>query len=94
VNDDTPADEAIYLEFDDALELYGAIIGGTRRQAAGRLNSPPGSKGALGRPRTYAAYEDADLPLQSTVLAHVIAESQTFIGTPTCACPSAVPVVA
>jgi len=34
---------------------------------------------ALGRPRNYALYEDADLALQAAALAHGIAESQTFI---------------
>jgi death-on-curing protein len=33
----------------------------------------------LARPRSYADYEDADLPLQAAVLAHGIAESQTFV---------------
>jgi death-on-curing protein len=34
---------------------------------------------AIARPETYAHYQDADLALQATVLAHGIAEGQQFI---------------
>jgi death-on-curing protein len=71
--------EPIYLEFVDALELYAAIIGGTPAQAADQLRDQGALEGALARPRSYAAYEDADLALQAAVLAHGIAESQAFI---------------
>ena len=33
----------------------------------------------MGRPLSYAHYEDADLALRTPVLAHGIAESQTFL---------------
>lgn len=69
----------VYLELADALELYAAIIGGTVTQAGDQLRNPAGLEGALERPRSYAYYEDADLALQAAVLAHGIAESQTFI---------------
>lgn len=71
--------EPVYLEFADALELYAAIVGGTTGQAADQLRDRAGLKSALGRPRNYALYEDADLALQAAALAHGIAESQTFI---------------
>ena len=71
--------EPIYLELVDALELHAAIIGGTVTQARDQLRNRAGLEGALERPRTYAHYEDADLTLQAAVLAHGIAESQTFI---------------
>lgn len=71
--------EPVYLELVDALELYAAIVGGTTRQASDQLRDQPGLEGALSRPRSYAAYEDADLALQAAVLAHGIAESQAFI---------------
>lgn len=71
--------EAVYLELADALELYAAIIGATVVQAADHLLDRPGLEGALGRPRAYAHYEDAELALQAAVLAHGIAEGQTFI---------------
>ncbi len=34
---------------------------------------------AVARPETYAHYQDADVALQATVLAHGIAEGQQFI---------------
>ena len=70
--------EPAYLDFADALELYAAVIGGTTEQAANRLRDRPGLESALGRPRNYALYEDADLALQAAALAHGIDESQTF----------------
>lgn len=73
------AGEPIYLELADTLELYAAIIGGTPAQAADQLRDQAGLEGALGRPRSHAHYEDADVALQAAVLAHGIAESQAFI---------------
>lgn len=78
--DEEAADgEPVYLELADALELYAAIIAGTVIQARDQLRDPAGLQGALGRPRAYADYENADLALQAAVLAHGIVESQTFI---------------
>lgn len=71
--------EPVYLELADALELYGAIVGGTTGQTADQLRDRAGLESALGRPRNYALYEDADLTLQAAALADGIAESQTFI---------------
>jgi death-on-curing protein len=72
-------DEPIYLDLADLLDLYGAVIGGTSQQARNQLRDQSGLEGALGRPRAYAYYQDADLALQGAVLAHGIAEGQTFI---------------
>lgn len=69
----------MYLAFVDALELYAAIIGGTVTEAGDQLRNRSGLESALARPRGYAHYEDADLALQAAVLAHGIAEGQTFI---------------
>ena len=33
-------DEFVYLDFDDALEIFAAIIGGSTQQAADQLRSP------------------------------------------------------
>ena len=71
--------EPVYIELADALELYAAISGGTTGQAADQLRDQPGLESALGRPRNYAHYQEADLALQAAALAHGIAESQTFI---------------
>ncbi len=73
------AGEWVYLDVDDALALYAAIVGGTDQQAADQLRDRGGLLGALGRPLSHAQYEDADLALQAAVLAHGIAESQTFV---------------
>lgn len=72
-------DEAVYLDFGDALELYAAIVRATVEQAADQLRDRPGLESALGRPLNYARYEGADLALQAAALAHGTAESQTFI---------------
>jgi death on curing protein len=71
--------ELIYLTFEDALELYAAIIDGTPAQAASVLRSRSSLEGALARPTTYAHYQDADIALQAAVLAHGSAESQPFL---------------
>ncbi len=71
--------EPVYIELADALELYVAIIGGTTGQASDQLRDQAGLESALGRPRNYAHYQEGDLALQATALAHGIAESQAFI---------------
>ncbi len=71
--------EFVYLDYQDALEIFAAIIGSTAQQAADQLRSPTALEGALGRPASYAHYEQADLPLQAAVLAHGIAQAQAFI---------------
>lgn len=72
-------EEPIYLELEDALGLFAAIIDGTPRQAADHLRNQPGLEGALARPATYAHYQNADLAPQAAVLAHGIAEGQFFV---------------
>lgn len=71
--------EPVYLTSEDVLGLYGLIIGATAAEAADHLRNLDGLEGALARPATYAHYENADVALQATVLAHGIAESQLFI---------------
>ena len=77
--EETGESETVYLDLDDALELYALIIGGTTAQAGDQLRDRGGLESALGRPRNYALYQDADLALQAAALAHGIAESQTFL---------------
>lgn len=67
--------EPVYVELVDALELYASIIGGTTGQAADQLRDQAGLENALGRPRNYAHYQEADLALQAAALAHGAAES-------------------
>ena len=71
--------EPVYLTLEDALELYAAIIEGTTAQARDQLRNRGGLEGALERPALHAHYESADLALQAAVLAHGIAEGQSFI---------------
>lgn len=74
-----PPEGVVYLDVDDALEIFGAIIGGTATQAADQLRDRAALAGALARPINYAQYEHADLALQAATLAHGIAETQPFI---------------
>jgi death-on-curing protein len=71
--------EPIYLTLEDIFELYAAIIGGTTFQARDQLRNRRGLEGALARPASYAHYEDADIATQAAVLAHGIAEGQSFL---------------
>jgi hypothetical protein len=78
--DEQPGEiEPVYLTVDDVLGLHGLIIGATSAEAADHLRNRDGLESALARPATYAHYENADLALQATVLAHGIAEGQLFI---------------
>ena len=52
---------------------------GPVEQAADQLRDQAGLESALGRPRNYAHYQEADLALQAAALAHGVAESQAFI---------------
>lgn len=71
--------ELVYLTLPDVLDLYALIIGASASEAADQLRNRDGLQGALARPETYAHYEAADLALQATVLAHGVAEGQSFI---------------
>jgi death-on-curing protein len=71
--------EPIYLTLEDILELYAAITAGTTDQARDQLRHREGLKSALDRPATHAHYKNADLATQAAVLAHGIAEGQSFL---------------
>ncbi len=71
--------ELVYLTLEDAFELYAAIVNRTTAHAATALRARSTLEGALGRPASYAHYQDADLALQAAVLAHGIAEGQSFL---------------
>jgi len=66
--------EPVYLTSEDVLGLYGLIIAAGAAEAADHLRSRDGLESALARPAAYAHYENADLALQATVLAHGVAE--------------------
>lgn len=71
--------EPVYLTLADVLELHALIIGASAGEAADQLRNRAGLESAIARPETYAHYQEADLALQATVLAHGIAEGQQFI---------------
>lgn len=73
------ASELVYLDVADVIGLYAEIFGCSDADAANQLRSQPGLEGALARPRSHAAYGDADLATQAAVLAHGIAEGQRFV---------------
>jgi death-on-curing protein len=80
MTEDQPGEiEPVYLRLADVLELHALIIGATTAEAADQLRNRAGLESAIARPETYAHYQDADLALQATVLAHGIAEGQQFI---------------
>ncbi len=62
-------DELVYLSFDGALEIFATIVGGTAAQAADQLRSRDALEGALGRPQSYAHYEQADMTRVSSSVA-------------------------
>ena len=74
-----PAAELLDLELGDVVGLYADIFGLDDQGARDRLRNENGLRGALNRPRSYAHYQHADLSLQAAVLAHGIAEGQTFL---------------
>jgi death-on-curing protein len=74
-----PPEDVVYLDVADALEIFGAIIGGTATQAADQLRDRAALAGALARPINYAQYEGVDLALQAAMVAHGVAETQPFI---------------
>jgi death-on-curing protein len=71
--------EPVYLTLADILELHALIIGATAAEAADQLRNRAGLESAIARPETYVHYQEADMALQATVLAHGIAEGQQFI---------------
>jgi death-on-curing protein len=79
VNIEADDDSFISLRLGDALEIYAAIFNLSTEQAADHLRSQDALEGALGRPGSYAHYQQADVALQAAVLAHRIAETQPFV---------------
>ncbi|MBJ7594674.1 MAG: type II toxin-antitoxin system death-on-curing family toxin [Candidatus Dormibacteraeota bacterium] len=73
------ADEVIYLELDDVVRLYARIFGIDEKAAENELRDPAALEGALERPRQHATYRSADLASQASILAHGVAQSQSFV---------------
>jgi len=71
--------DIVYLDVEDVFEAYAAAVGCPPEAARDQLRSRDLLESALGRPRNYALYQQADIALQAAVLAHGIAENQPFI---------------
>ena len=69
----------VYLDLDDVIRLHGRIFGVSGTAARDQLRDPGGLESAVMRPINHAAYQGADLASQAAVLAHGIAEGQSFV---------------
>lgn len=72
-------EDILYLDVSDALRLYARIFGIDAGAARSRLRYARALESALARPINHATYEGADLATQAAILAHGIAQSQSFI---------------
>lgn len=70
--------ELYYLTLEDVLQVHAEIVGTDRQGAENLLRDRGGLESALNRPLNYATYRKADIALQAAVLAHGIAEGQSF----------------
>jgi death on curing protein len=73
------AEDVVYLELRDVLEIHADIFGISDEQAADHLRNTEGLHSVLARPKQYAYYQGADLALQGAVISHGIAEGQLFV---------------
>ncbi len=71
--------EVVYLDLDDIVRIHGRIFQIERSAARDRLRDPTALESALCRPINHAAYQTADLASQAAILAHGIAQSQSFL---------------
>ncbi len=72
-------EDVLYLGVDDVVRLHARIFAIDAAAARDRLRDAPALASALARPIHHATYEDADMAMQAAILAHGIAQSQTFI---------------
>jgi death on curing protein len=68
-----------YLDADDIIALHGLALGRSAQRAADQLRSRTTLEGAVARPMWHAVYSGADVAMQAAVLAHGVAESQSFV---------------
>ncbi len=72
-------DDVLYLDLDDVLRLHARIFHIDATAARDRLRDASALESALARPANHATYEQADLATQAAILAHGIAQSQSFL---------------
>ena len=75
----TEREDILYLDVEDVLVLFAELFGCSVETARDQLSRAELLESALARPAQYAYYRDADLALQAAVIAHGIAESQSFV---------------
>lgn len=71
--------DVVYLDVEDVIGLYAIALGCGETDAADQLRDEGALDGALARARWHAGLGGADLATQAAVLAHGIAEAQSFI---------------
>ena len=76
---DEAAGRSVYLDAEDVIAFYARLFDLTPQQAADHLRSRPVLEGAVARPRQHAHYADAGLAAQAAILAHGIADGQSFV---------------
>ncbi|HEX6507968.1 MAG TPA: type II toxin-antitoxin system death-on-curing family toxin [Chloroflexota bacterium] len=72
-------EDILYLDVDDVLRLHARIFDMDPGAARDRLRDAPALESALGRPIHHATYGDADIAMQAAILAHGVAQSQSFL---------------
>ena len=72
-------DELLYLELEDVVRIHARIFAIDDATARRRLRDPGALESVLGRPLHNAVYQGADIATQAAILAHGIAQSQSFI---------------
>jgi death on curing protein len=72
-------DDVLYLDVDDVLRLHARIFDIDVAAARDRLRDSRALETALARPINHATYEGADIATQAAILAHGIAQSQSFL---------------
>lgn len=72
-------EDVLYLDVDDVVRLHARIFAIDAAAARDRLGDAPALASALARPIHHATYEDADIAMQAAILAHGVAQSQSFL---------------
>jgi len=72
-------EDVLYLNVDDVARLHARIFQIDIGAARDRLRDAPALESALARPIHHATYEDADIAMQAAILAHGVAQSQSFL---------------
>jgi len=72
-------EDVLYLDVDDVVRLHARIFQIAIGAARDRLRDAPALESALARPIHHATYEDADIAVQAAILAHGVAQSQSFL---------------